>query len=65
MARSHSSEGEWIVEPGELADEPPPPTLPQPQGTNPPDEAELAHLAALQAEAQTEEPADDEPTDEE
>ena len=35
-----------------LADEAPAPTQPQPQGTNPPSEAEAAHLAALQAEVQ-------------
>ena len=38
----------------QLADEAPAPTQPQPQGTNPPNEAEAAHLAALQAEAQEE-----------
>jgi hypothetical protein len=39
------------VEPVQLAGEPAPPTQPQPQGTNAPNEAELANLDALRAEA--------------
>jgi hypothetical protein len=39
------------VEPVPVAGEPDPPTKPQPQGTNPPTEAELANLDALRAEA--------------
>jgi len=43
------------VEQVHLTDEGPAPTQPQPQGTNPPNEAEAAQLAALQAEAHEEE----------
>jgi hypothetical protein len=40
------------VDPVQIAGEGPAPTQPQPQGTNPPNEAEAAHLDALQTEAQ-------------
>jgi len=42
------------VEPVRLTNEVPVPTVPQPQGTEGPNEAEAAELAALQKEAQDE-----------
>lgn len=43
------------VEPVRLTNEVPVPTVPQPQGSDGPNEAEAAQLAALQQEAQEEE----------
>ena len=42
------------MEPVQLTNEVPVPTAPQPQGTEGPNEAEAAELAALQKEAQDE-----------
>ena len=42
------------MEPVQLTNEVPVPTAPQPQGTEGPNEAEAAELAALQKEAQAE-----------